>query len=71
MAVSVHIHLHHYMQKAASEWQYSLPLFLPQPQVTSGDRVQQWATKHLEELVQHGNRPTASDHLLPGNSEIH
>ncbi|XP_026011027.1 forkhead box protein P3 isoform X1 [Astatotilapia calliptera] len=51
--------------KAASEWQYSLPLFLPQPQVTSGDRVQQWATKHLEELVQHGNRPTASDHLLP------
>ncbi|XP_063320725.1 forkhead box protein P3 [Pelmatolapia mariae] len=51
--------------KAASEWQYSLPLFLPQPQVTSGDRVQQWATKHLEELVQHGSRPTASDHLLP------
>lgn len=71
ISASLYVHLHRYKQKVASEWQYSLPLFLPQPQVTSGERVQQWATKHLEEMSQHGNRPSASDHLLPGNTKQH
>ncbi|XP_030590224.1 forkhead box protein P1-B [Archocentrus centrarchus] len=66
LAMQLHLSEDKYSNlKTASEWQYSLPLFLPQPQVTSGDRVQQWATKHLEELAQHGSRPSASDHVLP------
>nr|XP_033484387.1 forkhead box protein P1 isoform X1 [Epinephelus lanceolatus] len=65
MKVCVHIHLHHCILKAASEWPYSLPLFLPQPQVTDGDRVQQWGIKHLEEFYQHGYRAAGSAHLCP------
>ncbi|TKS76768.1 Forkhead box protein P4 [Collichthys lucidus] len=51
--------------QAASEWPYSLPLFLPQPPVTDADGVQQCSIKHLEELSQHGYRAAASAHLLP------
>lgn len=68
MKLSVHVHLHHCMQKTASEWPYSLPLFLPQPLVTDGDGVQHWGIKHLEELSQHGYRVTGSAHVLPGNT---
>ncbi|KAM6929227.1 forkhead box protein P1 [Lycodopsis pacificus] len=36
------------------------------PQVTDGDRVQQWGIKHLEELSQHGySMAAASAHILP------
>ena len=56
------------MQKAAADWPYSLPLFLPQAPVAEGDRVQQWGIKHLEELTQHGFRAAASSHILPGNT---
>ncbi|XP_031732259.1 forkhead box protein P1 [Anarrhichthys ocellatus] len=36
------------------------------PQVTDGDRVQQWGIKHLEELSQHGYSMAAgSAHILP------
>ncbi|GAA6226787.1 forkhead box protein P1-like [Lates japonicus] len=68
IAMQRHLHLseHKYTDlKAASEWPYSLPLFLPQPQVADGDRVQQWCIKHLEELSQHGYRATGSANLLP------
>lgn len=56
------------MQKAASEWPYSLPVFLPQPPLTDADRVPQWGIKHLEELSQHGYGAAGSAHLLPGNT---
>uniref|UniRef100_A0A8D0AQP4 Forkhead box P3b n=1 Tax=Sander lucioperca TaxID=283035 RepID=A0A8D0AQP4_SANLU len=71
LAMQLHLHLseHKYTDLAASEWPYSLPVFLaqpqPQPQVTDGDRVQQWDIKHLQELSQHGYRAAGSDHLLP------
>ncbi|XP_042348403.1 forkhead box protein P1-B isoform X2 [Plectropomus leopardus] len=67
IAMQLHLHLseHKYTHLAVSEWSYSLPLFLPQPQVTDGDRMQQWGIKHLEELPQHGYRAAASGHLLP------
>ncbi|XP_074498616.1 forkhead box protein P1 [Sebastes fasciatus] len=67
IAMQLHLHLseHKHTDLAASEWPYSLPLFLPQPQVTDGDRMQQWGIKHLEELAQHGYRAAASAHLLP------
>ncbi|XP_035513033.1 forkhead box protein P1 [Morone saxatilis] len=68
IAMQLHLHLseHKYTDlKAASEWPYSLPLFLPQPPVTDGDGVQQWGIKHLEELSQHGYRAAGSAHLLP------
>lgn len=58
---------HHCVQKAAAEWPYNLPLFMPQPQLTDGDRVQRWDIKHLEELSQHAYRATGSAHILPGN----
>ncbi|XP_040009065.1 forkhead box protein P1-B isoform X2 [Xiphias gladius] len=67
-AMQLHLHLseHKYTDlRAVSEWPHSLPLFLPQPQVTDGDRVQQWCIKHLEELSQHGYRATGSSNLLP------
>ncbi|KAF3697395.1 Forkhead box protein P3 [Channa argus] len=35
------------------------------PQLTDGDRVQQWDIKHLEDLSHHGYRGAASAHLLP------
>lgn len=57
------------MLKAASEWPNSLPLFLPQPQVTDGDKVQQWGIKHLEEFSQHGYSMAAgAAHILPGTT---
>nr|XP_020464686.1 forkhead box protein P1-like [Monopterus albus] len=68
IAMQHHLHLskHKFNDlKAASEWPYSLPLFLSQPQVTEGDRVQQWDSKHLEELALHGYRATGSAHHLP------
>ncbi|XP_042263747.1 forkhead box protein P1 isoform X1 [Thunnus maccoyii] len=68
IAMQLHLRLseHKYTDlKAASDWPYSLPLFLPQPQVAEGDRVQQWGVKHLEELAQHGFRAAGSSHLLP------
>ncbi|XP_049922239.1 forkhead box protein P1 [Epinephelus moara] len=67
IAMQLHLHLseHKYTDLAASEWPYSLPLFLPQPQVTDGDRVQQWGIKHLEEFYQHGYRAAGSAHLCP------
>ncbi|XP_034393196.1 forkhead box protein P3 isoform X2 [Cyclopterus lumpus] len=62
IAMQLHLHLseHRHTDLAASEWPYSLPLFLPRPQVTDGDRGQQWGIRHLEELSQHG-----SPHILP------
>ncbi|XP_078112055.1 forkhead box protein P3 isoform X2 [Sander vitreus] len=69
LAMQLHLRLseHKYTDLAASEWPYSLPVFLaqPQPQVTDGDRVQQWDIKHLQELSQHGYRAAGSAHLLP------
>ncbi|XP_070767018.1 forkhead box protein P1 [Enoplosus armatus] len=68
IAMQLHLHLseHKYPDsKAASEWPYSLPLFLPQPLVMDGDAVQQWGRKHLEELSQHGYRTAGPAHLLP------
>ncbi|XP_040918732.1 forkhead box protein P1 isoform X2 [Toxotes jaculatrix] len=68
VAMQLHLHLseNKYTDlKAASEWPYSLPLFLPQPQMADGDRVQQWYIKHLEELSRHGYRATGSANLLP------
>ncbi|XP_038577553.1 forkhead box protein P1-like isoform X2 [Micropterus salmoides] len=66
IAMQLHLHLseHKCPDLAASEWPYSLPLFLPKPPV-DGDRVQQWGIKHLEELSQHGYRAAGSAHLLP------
>lgn len=63
----IHVMSHHCAQKAAVEWPYNLPLFMPQPQLTDGNRVQQWDIKYLEELTQHGYRATGSTHILPGN----
>ncbi|XP_058497990.1 forkhead box protein P1 [Solea solea] len=62
LAMQLHLHLseHKYTDLAASEWPYSLPLFLPQPQVADRDQVQQWCMKQLEELSQHGYRTTAA-----------
>uniref|UniRef100_UPI0037E7A4D2 forkhead box protein P1 n=1 Tax=Semicossyphus pulcher TaxID=241346 RepID=UPI0037E7A4D2 len=68
IAMQLHLHLseNKYTDlKAASEWPYSLPLYLPQPAVTDGEAVQQWAIKHLEELSLHGNRAAGSAHFLP------
>ncbi|KAG8002387.1 Trafficking protein particle complex subunit 6B, partial [Nibea albiflora] len=67
IAMQLHLHLseHKYSDLAASEWPYSLPLFLPQPAVTDADGVQQCSIKHLEELSEHGYRAAASAHLLP------
>ncbi|XP_076596542.1 forkhead box protein P3 isoform X2 [Chaetodon auriga] len=67
IAMQLHLHLseHKYADlKTASEWLYSLPVFLPQPVGTDGDGVPQWSTKHLEELSQHGCRAASSAHLL-------
>uniref|UniRef100_A0A3P8T3F2 Fork-head domain-containing protein n=1 Tax=Amphiprion percula TaxID=161767 RepID=A0A3P8T3F2_AMPPE len=59
IAMQLHLSEHKYSDlKAASEWSYSLPLFLPQPHVTDG--VQQWDIKRMEELVQHGYRAVGS-----------
>lgn len=60
--------LHHCVQKVASQSPYSLPLFLPQPQVSDGDRVQQWCIKHMEKLSQHGFTAPTSVNLLSGNT---
>ncbi|XP_026224420.1 forkhead box protein P1 isoform X2 [Anabas testudineus] len=68
IAMQLHLHLsqHKYTNmKAAVEWPYNLPLFMPQPQLTDGNRVQQWDIKYLEELTQHGYRATGSTHILP------
>ncbi|XP_053173144.1 forkhead box protein P1 [Scomber japonicus] len=68
IAMQLHLRLseHKYTDlKAAADWPYSLPLFLPQAPVAEGDRVQQWGIKHLEELTQHGFRAAASSHILP------
>ncbi|KAK2897091.1 forkhead box protein P1-like [Channa argus] len=68
IAMQLHLHLSdhkHSDLNAASEWPYTLPLFMPQPQLTDGDRVQQWDIKHLEDLSHHGYRGAASAHLLP------
>nr|ADL27444.1 Foxp3 [Larimichthys crocea] len=67
IAMQLHLHLseHKYSDLAASEWPYSLPLFLPQPPVRDADGVQQCSIKHLEELSQRGYRAAASAHLLP------
>ncbi|XP_077950673.1 forkhead box protein P1-like isoform X1 [Gasterosteus aculeatus] len=68
IAMQLHLHLsgHKHTDMAASEWPHSLPLFLPQPQVTDGDKVQQWGIKHLEEFSQHGYSMAAgAAHILP------
>ncbi|XP_068454378.1 forkhead box protein P3 [Clinocottus analis] len=68
IAMQIHLNLseHKHTDLAASEWPYSLPLLLPQPQITEGDRVPRWGIKHLEELSQHGYRMAAgSTHILP------
>ncbi|CAJ1055192.1 forkhead box protein P1 [Xyrichtys novacula] len=67
-AMQLHLSEHkHTDLKAASDWPYSLPLFLPQPLLADGDAVQQWALKHLEEMSQRGHRAAAaaSAHFLP------
>uniref|UniRef100_A0A7N8XMB3 Forkhead box protein P3-like n=1 Tax=Mastacembelus armatus TaxID=205130 RepID=A0A7N8XMB3_9TELE len=66
-AMQIHLRLfeHKYTDwKTTTEWPYSLPLFLSQPQVTDGNRMQQWDIKHLE-FSQHNYRTTGSAHLLP------
>ncbi|KAJ4934176.1 hypothetical protein JOQ06_006981 [Pogonophryne albipinna] len=71
IAMQLHLHLseHKHTDLAASQWPYSLRLFLPQPPGTEGDRVQQWGIKHPEGRGgQHGPRAPASAHLLPGSS---
>ncbi|XP_047433435.1 forkhead box protein P3 [Mugil cephalus] len=66
IAMQLHLSDHKYSDlKATSEWPCSLPLFLPQPQVTDGGRVQQWGIKHLEEFPHHNYRSAGSAHLLP------
>ncbi|XP_059188360.1 forkhead box protein P3 [Centropristis striata] len=67
IAMQLHLQLseHKFNGLATSEWQYSLPLFLPQPQGTDGERGQQWGIKHLEELSQHSYRAAGSIHILP------
>ncbi|XP_010782253.1 forkhead box protein P1-B-like [Notothenia coriiceps] len=68
IAMQLHLHLseHKHTDLAASQWPYSLRLFLPQPPGTEGDRVQQWGIKHREGRGgQHGPRAPASAHLLP------
>ncbi|XP_063750860.1 forkhead box protein P1 isoform X3 [Eleginops maclovinus] len=65
IAMQLHLHLseHKHTDLAASQWPYSLPLFLPQPLGTEGERVQQWGIK--QGGAQHGPRVPASAHLLP------
>lgn len=58
---------HYCVQKAAAEWPYNIPLFMPQPQLTDEDRVQRWDIKHQEQLSQHDYRATGPAHILPGN----
>ncbi|KAA8591283.1 hypothetical protein FQN60_002226 [Etheostoma spectabile] len=69
LAMQLHLHLSENKYADLAEWPYSLPVFLaqpqPQPQVTDGDRMQQWGIKHLQELSQHGYRAAGSAHLLP------
>ncbi|XP_034551347.1 forkhead box protein P1 [Notolabrus celidotus] len=68
VAMQLHLHLSEHKHndlKASSDWPYSLPLYVPQPLVTDGEAVQQWALKHLEEMSQHGPRAAASSHFLP------
>ncbi|KAG7220368.1 hypothetical protein INR49_018262 [Caranx melampygus] len=68
IAMQLHLHLSEHKHtdlKVASQSPYSLPLFLPQPQVSDGERVQQWCIKHMEELSQHGYRAPTSVNLLP------
>ncbi|XP_028266041.1 forkhead box protein P3 [Parambassis ranga] len=66
IAMQLHLSEHKYSNlKTASEWPYSLPLLLPQPQETDGDRVQQWGLKALEGLSQHGYGAAGSSHPLP------
>ncbi|KAI3357329.1 hypothetical protein L3Q82_015478, partial [Scortum barcoo] len=68
VAMQLHLHLSEQKYtdvKAASEWPYSLPMYLPQPPLTEADRAPQWGIKHLEELSQHAYRAAGSAHLLP------
>ncbi|XP_022597484.1 forkhead box protein P1-like isoform X5 [Seriola dumerili] len=68
IAMQLHLHLSQHKHsdlKAVSQWPYTLPLFLPQPQVSDGDRVQQWCIRHAEELSQHGYTAPSSANLLP------
>ncbi|XP_033985097.1 forkhead box protein P1 isoform X2 [Trematomus bernacchii] len=68
IAMQLHLHLseHKHTDLAASQWPYSLRLFLPHPPGTEGDSVQQWGIKHPEGRGgQHGPRAPASAHLLP------
>lgn len=58
------------LEQAASDWPYSLPLFLPQQPLADGGVGQQWGIKHLEELSQHGHRAAASAQLLTGNMAL-
>ncbi|XP_013877718.1 forkhead box protein P1-B [Austrofundulus limnaeus] len=63
--MQLHLSGHRYSEtRVTSDWPYHLPLLLPSSQLTNENRVQPWGVTHVDEIVQHRNTATGSDHLL-------
>uniref|UniRef100_A0A3P9LNY1 Fork-head domain-containing protein n=1 Tax=Oryzias latipes TaxID=8090 RepID=A0A3P9LNY1_ORYLA len=66
VAMQLHLSEHKYSElRAASGGQYSLPLFLHQPNGANEGRTHNRDVKQLEELAQHGFAIASSSHLQP------